>query len=54
VQNLLISLPEEKVGQPLLKTLKRENSEKYEIGVVRKGFWTAFLSKDVNVVEGLT
>lgn len=53
MQNLLISLPEGKVGQSLLRTLKRENFEKYEMGVVKKGFWTAFLSKDVNVVEGL-
>jgi len=49
---LLVSLPEEKVDR-LLKALKKRNCEGYEIGVVKKGSGTAFLSKDVNVVEVL-
>lgn len=49
---LLISLSEDKVDQ-LLKALKKRNCEGYEIGVVKKGPGTAFLSKDVNVVEVL-
>ncbi len=47
---LLVSLSEEKVDQ-LLKVLKRRHCEGYDIGVVRKGPGTAFLSKDVNIVE---
>lgn len=47
---LLVSLPEDKVDR-LLKALKRRSCEGYEIGVVRKGHGTAFLSKDVNVIE---
>jgi selenide,water dikinase len=49
---LLVSLPEDKVDQ-LMKALKRRNCEGYEIGVVREGPGTAFLSRDVNVVEVL-
>ena len=49
---LLVSLPEDKVDQ-LLKALKKRNCEGYEIGVVRKGPGTAFLSRDVNVFEVL-
>lgn len=46
----LVSLPKEKADQ-LLKALRKRNCEGYEIGVVRKGPGTAFLSKDVNVVK---
>jgi len=49
---VLVSLPEEKVNR-LLKALQKRNCEGYEIGVVKKGPGTAFLSKDVNVVEVL-
>lgn len=49
---VLVSLPEEKVDR-LLKALQKRNCEGYEIGVVKKGPGTAFLSKDVNVVEVL-
>lgn len=46
----LVSLPEENVDQ-LVKALKRRNCEGYEIGTVRKGPATAFLSEEVTVVE---
>jgi len=49
---VLVSLPEEKADR-LLKALQKRNCEGYEIGVVKKGPGTAFLSKDVNVVEVL-